>query len=235
MGNREHRAGGPFFKDIDFQTSASQSRSTTASSPATRRPKPTARDCRSVRVSVHRRRTRRRRRITRGWRTLNLTGWIPAAQRGALTGTASGIPARSRITVGLSQHHRPILGQRQRHRQVHHHRHPARHLHRNALRQRTGRRHADGHHHRRRRRPAPTSSTPTTPPTPIFRIGTWDGTPNRSSSTTDTRIEIMHPSDVRMSSWTSTPNFIVGTNTDAAVAAGAVHGREQLASGSRST
>ena len=29
------------------------------------------------------------------------------------------------------------------------------------------------------------------------------------------KIEIMHPSDVRMSDWNSTPTFVVGTNTDA--------------------
>jgi len=51
------------------------------------------------------------------------------------------------------------------------------------------------------------------PSNPIFRIGTWDGTP--VGFLNSDKIEIMHPSDVRMSPWTSTPNFVVGTNTDA--------------------
>ncbi|HVT80034.1 MAG TPA: polysaccharide lyase family protein, partial [Phycisphaerae bacterium] len=53
-----------------------------------------------------------------------------------------------------------------------------------------------------------------TPPaaSTVFRIGTWDGTPLGFLNAD--KIEIMHPSDVRMASWTSTPNFVVGTNTD---------------------
>ncbi|MDB5328643.1 MAG: polysaccharide lyase family 4 protein, partial [Phycisphaerales bacterium] len=52
-----------------------------------------------------------------------------------------------------------------------------------------------------------------TPPAPIFRIGTWDGTPLGFLNAD--KIETEHPSDIRMSDWNSTPNFVVGTNTDA--------------------
>jgi hypothetical protein len=60
------------------------------------------------------------------------------------------------------------------------------------------------------------------PAAPIFRIGAFDGTPIgflnteiADPATGARKIEIMHPSDVRMNSWTATPNFVVGTNTDA--------------------
>jgi len=51
------------------------------------------------------------------------------------------------------------------------------------------------------------------PSNPIFRIGTFDGTP--AGFLNADKIEIMHPSDVRMDDWAGLPNFIVGTNTAA--------------------
>jgi rhamnogalacturonan endolyase len=49
-------------------------------------------------------------------------------------------------------------------------------------------------------------------PEATWRIGTWDGTP--AGFLNAEKIAIMHPVDVRMSPWVDT-NFIVGTNTDA--------------------
>src|SRR5206468_4275180 len=48
-------------------------------------------------------------------------------------------------------------------------------------------------------------------PAPIWRIGTWDGTP--AGFLNSDKIAIMHPSDPRMSAWTA-PTFTVGTSAD---------------------
>jgi rhamnogalacturonan endolyase len=51
----------------------------------------------------------------------------------------------------------------------------------------------------------------------IWRIGDWDGTPSGFTNfdTTPMKLTYMHPSDTRLTSWTSIPNFIVGTSTAA--------------------
>ena len=48
--------------------------------------------------------------------------------------------------------------------------------------------------------------------TPVWRIGDWDGTPREFLN--GDKVTTMHPSDVRMASWT-TPDFVVGTSNPA--------------------
>jgi rhamnogalacturonan endolyase len=55
------------------------------------------------------------------------------------------------------------------------------------------------------------SSTWTTPASPIFRIGSWDGTP--SGLLNAGNVTYMHPSDARMASW-GPATFTVGTSTE---------------------
>jgi hypothetical protein len=66
MGNREHSAGGPFFRDIDFQ-SGSAVEIYNCIFTATRRPSPIARACTSTRCSSQMGRPPSHQPI-RGWR-----------------------------------------------------------------------------------------------------------------------------------------------------------------------
>jgi rhamnogalacturonan endolyase len=56
------------------------------------------------------------------------------------------------------------------------------------------------------------ASTWITPASPVFRIGTWDGTP--SGFLNADKVTYMHPSDARMSSW-GPVTFTVGTSSAA--------------------
>jgi rhamnogalacturonan endolyase len=215
MGNREHSAGGPFFKDIDFQSGSDVEIYNSIFTGHTQ----TEPYRQGLHVySFH---------FTGGalpttpdysWlEPLNLQGWIPAAQRGTLTGTTSGVPAGRKITVALS----------------------------NSTAQYWAYAAADGSYTISGIQSgtytetlymdelavatqsvtinagAPTianiASTWTTPST-IFSIGTWDGTPLGFKNATPASpggpamIEIMHPSDVRMNPWGPT-DYWVGTDT----------------------
>ena len=219
MGNREHSAGGPFFKDIDFQSSTGVI------------------EMYNVIFSGHTQTETYRQglhtyamQVTPGvapttpdyaWldavKDANgkslITGFVPTTGRGTLAGTASGNVAGHDTTVGLS----------------------------NATEQYFVRADASGNYSIANALPGTYTMTmydnelevgtktivvkagaTTTanivnafylPSTPIFRIGTFDGTPQGFLNAD--RIETEHPSDVRMNSWTSLPNFVVGTNTDA--------------------
>jgi rhamnogalacturonan endolyase len=221
MGNREHSAGGPFMTDIDYQSSSSQIEIYNCIFTGHTQTEP-------YRQGLHVYSFQ----FTNGslpatpdysfMENLNLAGWVPASQRGTLTGTASGVPSGHQITVGLA----------------------------NTIAQYWGTPNAAGQYTiagiqagtytetlydgelEVGRKTVTVNGGATTnaniadtfyiPSSPIFRIGTWDGTPIGFSNTDIVdpttgarRIEIMHPSDVRMTSWTATPNFVVGTNTDA--------------------
>jgi rhamnogalacturonan endolyase len=212
MGSREHSAGGPFFRDIDFQSGSAVEIYNCIFTGHTQ--------TEAFRQGLHVYAMQ----FTNGaqpvepsyaWMEgLNLSGWIPAAQRGTVAGVASGIAAGHEITVGLSNAteqywdvadaagNYSIAG-----------------VHEGTYTQTL----YDGELEVGKKTITVTGGGATTqsnivnsfyvPANPLFRIGTWDGTPGGFLNAD--KIEIMHPSDVRMSSWTSTPNFVVGTNTDA--------------------
>jgi rhamnogalacturonan endolyase len=213
MGNREHGAGGPFFRDIDFQTTAD------------------ATELYNCLFTGHTQTEAYRQgllgpyamQFTDGSLPLTpdyswmegagIQGWIPVAQRGALAGTASGVPAGHEVTVGLSNSAAqywatpdPTTGQYTiggiqagTYTET---------LYDNELA--VGTRTvtiAAGQTAR-----ADIVDTYYTPPA-IFRIGTWDGTPKEFLNAD--RINTMHPQDPRMSDWVL-PTFTVGSTPDAA-------------------
>jgi rhamnogalacturonan endolyase len=211
MGNREHSAGGPFFKDIDFQTGSAVEIYNCIFTGHTQ--------TEDYRQGLHTYAFQ----FTDGsapiqpdyaWmESLNLDSWIPASQRGTLTGVAGGVPAGHEVTVALSNPdaqywatpdaagNYTIAGvQAGTYTET---------LYDGEL--------EVGVKTVTINAGATASSNIVDsfyiPSNPIFRIGTWDGSP--VGFLNSDKIEIMHPSDVRMSSWTSTPNFVVGTNTDA--------------------
>jgi rhamnogalacturonan endolyase len=218
IGNRESSSGGPFFKDIDYQTTSSQSTElytymfsghsqtenfrpglqgpyalefTTGGSPA------------AVDYS-----------FIDG---LNLMGSVPASGRGTLSGTASGVPSGFQITVALSNATAQYWGT------------PdvstgaytisgvkpgtyTETLYQGEL--------AVGTQTVTIVAGATTreniTDTNYTPPE-IFRIGTFDGTPIGFLNAD--KIQDMHPSDSRMTAWadsTGITNYTVGTTPDTA-------------------
>ena len=224
IGNRETSSGGPFFKDIDFQTTSTQSTelynymfsghsqtenfrpglkgfyalefTTSATTP----PAPDYSWIDSLGLASH------------------IAGYVAPSGRGTLTGTASGVPTGNQVTVGLS----------------------------NAADQYWGTPDASGNYTITGVLPgtytetlyqnelavgtttvtvaagqATTQNITDAYYTPaagntIFRIGTWDGTP--LGFLNSDKITDMHPTDVRMSPWaadsTGVTNFTVGTDPD---------------------
>jgi rhamnogalacturonan endolyase len=217
MGNREHSAGGPFFKDIDFQTGSAVEIYNCIFTGHTQ--------TEDYRQGLHTYALQ----FTDGsapvqpdyaWmESLNLEGWIPAAQRGTLTGVASGVPAGHEVTVALSNTaaqywatpdaagNYTVAGvQAGTYTQTLY----------------------DGEIEVGQKTVTIAAGVSTAsnivdsfyrPTNAIFRLGTWDGTPLGFMNTEDAspgvaKIEVMHPSDVRMTPWNSTPNFVVGTSSD---------------------
>jgi len=101
MGDREHSAGGPFFKDIDFQSSATQVEiynclftghtQTEAYRQGLEGPYAMQFTDGSLPVTPD-----------YSWMgSLGLQGWIPDSQRGVVSGIASGVPAGQQVVVGL--------------------------------------------------------------------------------------------------------------------------------------
>jgi rhamnogalacturonan endolyase len=229
IGNREHSASGPFMKDIDFQASTTQVELYNCIFTGHDQTEPFRQGLHTYALQ-----------LTDGsaptmpdysWLenvkdssgNLLIHGLIPAAQRGTLTGTASGMVAGHQTVIALSNTTAQywtyansstgaytITGIQ-----------PGTYtetLYDNELAVGT-------------KTLTITASQTTTanilnafysPAAPIFRIGAFDGTPIgflnteiADPATGARKIEIMHPSDVRMNSWTATPNFVVGTNTDA--------------------
>ncbi|HEY7087047.1 MAG TPA: rhamnogalacturonan lyase B N-terminal domain-containing protein [Tepidisphaeraceae bacterium] len=217
MGNRESSSGGPFFKDIDFQSTGasvelynymfSGHSQTENFRPGLQGPyalaftsgsAPTAPDYSFL-------------------DGVGLTGWVSPSGRGTVTGTASGVPAGHPATVGLS----------------------------NATAQYWATPDGSGHYTISGIKPgtytetlyqdelavgtrtvtvnagaatgADITDTYYLPPA-IFRIGTWDGTPREFLN--GDKITDMHPSDPRLSPWAADAggmtNFIIGTSPDSA-------------------
>jgi rhamnogalacturonan endolyase len=211
MGNREHSAGGPFFKDIDFQTTSAATEiynclftgHTQTESYRQGLQGPYALQFTDGSTPVA---------PDYSWmEQLNLNGWIVASARGTLIGTASGVPSGHEVTVGLS----------------------------NSAAQYWGTPDATGNYTIAGIQPGTYTETlydgelavgtrtvtintgaiaaanivdTYYTHTPIWRIGTWDGTP--LGFLNSDKIEVMHPSDVRMTPWTNV-NYVVGTNTAA--------------------
>ena len=224
MGNREHSAGGPFFKDIDFQSGSAVEMYNCIFTGHTQ--------TESFRQGLHVYAMQ----FTSGslpttpdysWlETLKdsggnflISGLVPASARGTLSGVASGVPAGHEVTDGLansdaqywdaadSAGNYVITGIQ-----------PGTYT--ETL--------YDGELEVGTKTVTITAGHTTSSnildtfysPTPTWRIGTWDGTPLGFMNSEPAypggpgKIEIMHPSDVRMTNWGSTPNFVIGTNTD---------------------
>jgi rhamnogalacturonan endolyase len=216
IGNRESGSGGPFWKDIDFQSTGaavemynipySDHSQTDAFRPGLHGPYALV--------------------LTNGSTPatpdysfidgVGLTGWVSPSARGTLTGQATGIAAGRVPTVALS----------------------------NGTAQYWGTPDASGNYTIPGIKPGTyvetlydeelavgtqtvtiSAGTTTTAnitdtyflPSPIFRIGTFDGTPREFLN--GDKIADMHPSDVRMTPWadaTGLTNYIVGTTLDSA-------------------
>ncbi|MGN6727752.1 MAG: rhamnogalacturonan lyase B N-terminal domain-containing protein, partial [Tepidisphaeraceae bacterium] len=210
MGNREHSAGGPFFKDIDFQTTSA------------------ATEMYNCLFTGHEQTEAYRQglqgpyamQFTNGsapaapnysfLEGVGISGLVPASQRGAITGTASGVAVGHQSVVTLTNANAQYWAYADAS---------------------TGTYTISG--------VLPGTYTETLydnelavgtktvtisvgktdrsnivntlyQPTPIFRVGTWDGTPKEFLNAD--KINIMHPSDSRMAPFTNV-NYIVGTST----------------------
>jgi len=219
MGSRERSSGGPFFKDIDFQAgSAVEIYNCIFTGHTQTEPYRAGLHTYALQVNGGQAPTE----PSYAWlenlrdlptNTALIQGLIPASQRGGVAGTATGIAAGREITVGLA----------------------------NAAAQYWDVADAsggfsipnvlpgtytatlyDGELEVGRRTVTVTAAATTTaniansyylPSNPIFRVGTFDGSPIGFLNAD--KIETMHPSDVRMANWAGVPNFVVGTNTDA--------------------
>ncbi|MCA9235832.1 MAG: hypothetical protein KDA44_10195 [Planctomycetales bacterium] len=212
MGNREHSAGGPFFKDIDFQTTGG------------------ATELYNVVFSGHTQTEPYRfglqgpyaLQITDGslpvepdysWmEPLGISGWISATERGSVSGVATGMVPGHQTVIGLSNADAQYWG---------------------VADATTGAYSIEGVQAGTytmtmydQELEVGTRTVTIEPlenllvdiantyytPTSIWRIGTWDGTP--AGFLNADKIALMHPSDVRMSPWVDS-NFVVGVNTDA--------------------
>jgi rhamnogalacturonan endolyase len=102
MGNREHSAGGPFFKDIDFQTTSNATEIYNCLFTGHTQTEPFRQGLQGPYALQ----------FTDGslpttpdyaWmENTGIQGWIPTSQRGTLTGAATGVPAGHEATVALS-------------------------------------------------------------------------------------------------------------------------------------
>jgi len=219
MGSRERSSGGPFFKDIDFQSGSAVEIYNCIFTGHTQTEAYRA-GLHTFALQVNGGQTPTE--PSYAWmenlrdlptNTLLIQGMIPASQRGGVAGVATGIAAGHEITIGLA----------------------------NAAAQYWDVADAsggfsipnvlpgtytqtlyDGELEVGRRTVTVTATATTTaniansfylPSNPIFRIGTFDGSPVGFLNAD--KIETMHPSDVRMANWAGLPNFVVGTNTDA--------------------
>jgi rhamnogalacturonan endolyase len=142
---------------------------------------------------------------------LGISGWVAASGRGTVAGTASGVPSGYTVTVGLSNSAAqywatadPSSGAYSIGSVL-----PGTYtetLYANEL--------AVGSQSVTVTAGSTTNrdiSATTTIPTPIWRIGTWDGTPNEFLN--EPALNTEHPSDTRLAPWNNV-SFVVGTNAD---------------------
>lgn len=219
MGSRERSSGGPFFKDIDFQTGSAveiynciftghtQTEAYRAGlhtfalqlnggQPPTEPSYAWMENLRDLATN-----------------SLLIQGIIPAGQRGSIAGVTTGIAAGREITVGLANAEAQYWDVADA---------AGGYSIANVLPGTYTQTLYDGELEVGRRTvtvkaaattAANIASTFSLPSNPIFRVGTFDGSPVGFLNAD--KIETMHPSDVRMASWTSLSNFDVGTTTDA--------------------
>jgi rhamnogalacturonan endolyase len=211
IGAREKGSGGPFFKDIAFQGSAAEElynymysghEQTEPFRPGLQGPYALeitdGSDPAPVDYSF--------------MDNLGISGWVAASGRGTISGTAGGVPAGYAVTVGLSNSAAQYWAAAD----------PAsgaysvsgvlpgtytETLYANEL--------AVGS------QPVTISAGQPVPAdiqatwaflTPIWSIGTWDGTPNEFLN--EPALHTQHPSDSRLAPWANV-SFVIGTNTDA--------------------
>jgi rhamnogalacturonan endolyase len=142
---------------------------------------------------------------------LGLSGWVKASGRGSVSGTASGVPSGYAVTVGLSNSTAqywatpdPSSGAYSISGAL-----PGTYtetLYANEL--------AVGSQSVTITAGGSTSqdiADTLSTPTPIWKIGTWDGTPNEFLN--EPALNTEHPSDSRMAPWNNV-SFVIGTNAD---------------------
>jgi rhamnogalacturonan endolyase len=233
IGNRETSSGGPFFKDIDFQTTSSQSTElytyVFSGHSQTENFRPGLHGPYALQFTTGGQPASIDYSFIDG---LGLTGYVGATGRGTLSGTASGVPAGLQATVALSNATAQYWGT------------PdaatgaytipgilpgtyTETLYQGELAIGTvnvtisaGATTKQNITNTLRYQLLSSSSSATSTPVinaPIFRIGTWDGTPLGFLNAD--KITIMHPTDSRMSAWSDSSgvtNFTVGTDPDSA-------------------
>ncbi|MBU6310106.1 MAG: hypothetical protein KJS77_10215, partial [Planctomycetes bacterium] len=219
MGSRERSSGGPFFKDIDFQSGSAVEIYNCIFTGHTQ--------TEAYRAGLHSFALQ----INGGqmptepnyaWmenlrdlptNTLLIQGLIPASQRGGVAGVATNVAAGREITVGLSNADAQYWDVADA---------AGSFSIPNVLPGTYTQTLYDGELEVGSRTVTVTAGTTTTaniantfylPSNAIFRVGTFDGSPVGFLNAD--KIEIMHPSDIRMDNWAGLPNFVVGTNTDA--------------------
>ena len=219
MGSRERSSGGPFFKDIDFQSGRAVEIYNCIFTGHTQTEAYRA-GLHSFALQINGGQTptepnyawmENLRDLTTN--TVLIQGMTPASQRGAVAGVATGIAAGREITVGLANAEAQYWDVADA---------SGSFAIPSVLSGTYTQTLYDGELEVGRRTVTVTAATTTTaniansfyvPSNPIFRVGTFDGSPVGFLNAD--KIETMHPSDVRMGNWTSLPEFVVGTNTDA--------------------
>jgi rhamnogalacturonan endolyase len=219
MGSRERSSGGPFFKDIDFQSGSAVEIYNCIFTGHTQTEAYRA-GLHTFALQVNGGQTPTEPTYT--WlesvrdATTNeplIQGLIPASQRGSVAGVATTIAAGHEITVGLSNAEAQYWDVADA---------AGNFAIANVLPGTYTQTLYDGELEVGRRTITVAAGATTTagiantfhlPANPIFRVGTFDGSPIGFLNAD--RIETMHPSDVRMDDWAGLPNFVVGTNTDA--------------------
>jgi rhamnogalacturonan endolyase len=210
IGSREKGSGGPFFKDIFFQGSAAEEmynymysghEQTEAFRPGLQGPYALEITGGSAPAPVD----------YSFMDNLGITGWAPASGRGAVSGTASGVPGNYTVTVGLSNsaaqywtYADPTSGA----------------FSISGIFPGTYTETVYANELAVGSQPVTVSAGQTTPAdiqatyafaTPIWSIGTWDGTPNEFLN--EPALETEHPSDSRLAPWNNV-SFVIGTNVD---------------------
>ncbi len=212
IGSHETSSGGPFFKDIEFQSTGnavemynymySGHTQTENFRPGLQGPYAIAFTDGGAPAPID----------YSFMDAMNLQGWVPASGRGSLTGVASGITNGDRITVGLA----------------------------NATAEYWGTPAANGSYTITGIKPGTYTETlydqelavgtasvtisaggittrnianSIVRPSTIWTIGAWDGTP--AGFLNADQIAIMHPSDPRLNPWPATTTYVIGSSTPA--------------------